>query len=397
MRVLYLSYNGLLDPLGQSQVLQYLVGLAALGHRIVLVTYEKADEWANESHRAETRRKVDAAGIRWIPLTYRQGGIGPLINIANGMVLSFFLAIRHRIQIVHPRGYITAIIAGVLKTLLRVRFIFDPRSFWPDERVEMGIWQADSMPYGVAKRLEQWFLSASDAVVSLTEAGVRVMRSYPYLAGRQKRFVVITTCTNLELFRPSPAPPEPGRPFTLGYLGTVGLPYLLDEVFAALALARSIRSDSRLLVLNRRDHAYIRARAEASGLPPEAIELKSVSHDQITAELWRMSVGIVFITPTPSRECCAPTKLGEFLGAGIPCLANAGVGDLERILKGDETGVVIPSFEPSALEAGVRAVMDLAEQPGIAERCVASARRHFALADGVRSYDRLYRDLVPQL
>ena len=38
-RALFLSYDGMTDPLGPSQVLPYLVGLAARGHRITLISF----------------------------------------------------------------------------------------------------------------------------------------------------------------------------------------------------------------------------------------------------------------------------------------------------------------------------------------------------------------------
>lgn len=39
-KVLYISYDGILEPLGQSQVLAYLKKLA-LGRNIYLLTFEK--------------------------------------------------------------------------------------------------------------------------------------------------------------------------------------------------------------------------------------------------------------------------------------------------------------------------------------------------------------------
>ena len=394
MRVLYLSYNGLLDPLGQSQVLQYLIGLAALGHKIVLLTYEKADEWANESHREAARRATADAGIRWIPLTYHRRPSGPATayDVAVGGIRALFLVLRHRIEIVHARGYVMAVIALLLKVVFRVRFIFDPQSFWPDERVEMGIWREGSRAHRVAKWLEQQFLANADAVVSLTASGADTMRAFPYLRGKATRFEVITTCTDLSLFRPRSSPPA--EPFTLGYLGTVGTPYLLDEVFIAFLVARKLRSGARLLILNRRDHAFISERARACGVPPEAMELKGVEHQGVVEELWRMTAGVIFITPTVCRRSCAPTKLGELLGAGVPCIANAGVGDLERVLKGEGVGVVVPDFSAPALQAGVQALLRLTEESDIAERCAAVARRYFSLEQGVRAYDGLYTEVA---
>lgn len=40
MNVLYISYDGMTDPLGQSQVLPYLTGLSKSGYRFKLVPFE---------------------------------------------------------------------------------------------------------------------------------------------------------------------------------------------------------------------------------------------------------------------------------------------------------------------------------------------------------------------
>src|SRR4051794_20204501 len=41
--VLYITYDGLTDPLGRSQVLPYLTGLAERGHRITVLSCEKPE------------------------------------------------------------------------------------------------------------------------------------------------------------------------------------------------------------------------------------------------------------------------------------------------------------------------------------------------------------------
>jgi len=49
--VLYLSYDGMTDPLGGSQVLPYLVGLSKLGHRITLQILAQQETGALEALR----------------------------------------------------------------------------------------------------------------------------------------------------------------------------------------------------------------------------------------------------------------------------------------------------------------------------------------------------------
>ncbi len=60
---LYLTRNGLLEPLGQSQVFCYLRGLTQ-EHRIILITYEKDDDWSDTQRVVKMRAECNRLGIR---------------------------------------------------------------------------------------------------------------------------------------------------------------------------------------------------------------------------------------------------------------------------------------------------------------------------------------------
>ncbi|HTF80814.1 MAG TPA: hypothetical protein VL947_03780, partial [Cytophagales bacterium] len=68
MRVLYLSYDGMTDPLGQSQVIPYLCGLSKLGHKIHLVSFEKKVNYKHSRSIVEAILAQD--GITWHPRFY---------------------------------------------------------------------------------------------------------------------------------------------------------------------------------------------------------------------------------------------------------------------------------------------------------------------------------------
>ena len=55
--ILYISYDGMLEPLGQSQVLAYLKWLA-VGRSIHLVSYEKQNDWANIAERKRISQDI---------------------------------------------------------------------------------------------------------------------------------------------------------------------------------------------------------------------------------------------------------------------------------------------------------------------------------------------------
>jgi len=82
--VLYISYNGMLDPLGQSQVLPYLRELAARGVQFTLLSFERAKAFEADGERAcqELRATLAAENIEWHWLKYHQRPSLPATSLA---------------------------------------------------------------------------------------------------------------------------------------------------------------------------------------------------------------------------------------------------------------------------------------------------------------------------
>lgn len=394
--VLYISYDGMLEPLGQSQVLAYLERLAP-GRRIHLLSFEKAEDWADAPRREALRARIHAAGIVWHPRRYhkRPSALATAWDVMVGVVAGLWLAWRHRLSIVHARSYVPALMALVLKRLAGLRFLFDMRGFWADERVDGRLWPRDGHMYRIAKWCERRFLLNADHVVSLTHAGVAEMQAFDYLQGRMPPVTVIPTCADLSRFVPIDGQRDP-RSFTLGYVGSAGTWYLFDAAVAAFVALRALRPDARLLVVNRGEHDHIRACLRSAGIPESCVELRRADPSEMPLLMARMDATVFFIKPVFSKQASAPTKLGELLGCGVPVLANAGVGDMATILAEDEVGVAVSSFDAESLQQGVRDLLALAAEPDIRERCVDSARRHFALDAGVSNYAAIYDGLAGQ-
>lgn len=390
--LLYLSYDGVLEPLGQSQVLSYLEQLAH-ERTIHLLSFEKPEDWSDKAGRARVHARMVAAGIRWYPRPYhkRPTALATCWDIAVGSLTGLWLVLRYRLRIVHARSYVAAVMALFLKQLTGAKFVFDMRGFWADERVDGGLWPRGGSMYRVAKWFERRFLLNADHVVSLTHAAVREMAVFAYLQGHTPPMTVIPTCADLARFRPPDSPAANG--FVLGYVGSAGTWYLFDATVACFNQLLLMRPDARLLIINRGEHVYIRERLAASGIPETAYELKAAQHSEIPGEMARMHAGVFFIKPVFSKQASAPTKLGEFLGCGIPCLSNTGVGDMAEILQVDRVGVAVDAFDDATLATSLQKLLALAAAPDTAARCVAAAQRHFSLEQGVASYRAIYRSL----
>ena len=392
-RVLYLSYDGMLEPLGESQVLRYLERLS-ISNKIILISFEKYADWQQIEKRETFRAEVQMAGVIWIPLRYhnRPNILATAYDIFRGFWLGVWIVLKYRVRIVHARSYVPSIIALALKKLFYLRFIFDMRGFWADERVDGGLWSRDGHLYNLAKWFERRFLIRADHVVSLTYSAVRIMKKFSYLQSRLPVFTVIPTCVDLRRFKFHNDRLRE-EPFVLGYLGSVGSRYMFHKVAEAFAVLLRLRPNARLLVVNRGGHAYIYQHLQKAAVPQSLVEVTSVPHSEVPTLIARMHAGIFFYKPAFSNAATAPTKLGEFLGCGIPCLSNVGVGDMAELLQREGVGIAIESFDEDSLYQGLSQLLSLCADPEVSERCVAAAQRNFSLDEGVARYERIYKSL----
>ncbi len=313
--ILFISYDGMLEPLGQSQVLAYQEKLARK-HDIHILSFEKELDWSDEANRKSVVARMQDAGIFWHPCRYhkRVSALATTYDILIGIVTGLYIIHKYKLDVIHARSYVPSVMALVLKFLTRKKYIFDMRGFWADERTDGGIWPKKGPLFKVAKWFERRFLINADHIVALTDAARLEIEKFPYLKNKPLKISIIPTCADLSKFsRDSP----PTGEFVLGYVGSAGTWYLFDEVVSFYRALLQIRPNAKFLILNRHDNSYIRQRLKMGGVPDESVEIIQANHNDVSALMRRMHAGIFFYKPTFSRLGCSPTKLGEFLGCGI--------------------------------------------------------------------------------
>jgi glycosyltransferase involved in cell wall biosynthesis len=395
------SYDGVLEPLGESQVLQYLEGLAR-NYPILLMSFEKPSDWADASRRRAMMQRTAACGIRWIPLRYTKSPvlISTAYDILRGLLSSIYFALRYRVKFVHARSYVPSVIALSMKRLLGTGFIFDMRGFWPDERVNAGQWDAEGRVYRTAKWFERRFLKSADVIVSLTHAAAKEMRTRPYLKSDKLDIEVIPTCVNSGLFRPVDRPDDDKAQlaseskFVLGCVGSVTGWSRFDAVLDFFACLTKRRPEARLLVLNRGQHDQIHQLIGEKKIPAESIQVASVEFGEVSNMMALMDAGVFFYTPSFSELARSPTKMAEFLACGVPCVTNRGIGDSATILSASDIGVVLDDFGSEEFTRGAREILELARQEAVRDRCVKVAEECFSLQSGIESYCRIYARIV---
>lgn len=389
--VLYISYDGILEPLGQSQVLPYLEKLSDRGARFILLSFEKPSDVGSTILR-DTKARMAAAGIRWVPLRYHKRPVllATGFDLLRGMLRGVIIVVRERVGVVHCRSYVASLIGWLLKRWLGVRFLFDMRGFWADERVEGGLWHSGSLLYRLTKRLERRFLNDSDEIVTLTErARSEVERRQGIPAGR---ISVIPTCVDLDKFiPPATIRPDISSPVFI-YTGSVGTWYLLSEMLRFVKQAIRRFSRARFLLLTR-NHDEASLEIERARLLPSAVTVASVPPAEVPIWLARAHAGLAFYKPGVGRQGTCPTKVGEYLAMGLPVVVNDAVGDMEQIIGGNGVGTVLSRFTPESYDRALQELERLWADPTLASRCRSVAESHFSLEMGADRYWAIYQRL----
>lgn len=398
MTALYICYQSLLDPLTQTQVVAYLEGLARGGYRVVLLTFEPRPLKPEEVR--VWRDRLGALGVTWQWCRYHKRPTVPatLFDVAVGVAVGWWLVRKYGVRLVHARAHVPGLMALGIRLLTRTRFLFDVRGFMAEEYADAGVWRPGGILFRWTKRVERVLVRSADGIVVLTEQARRIFRGWYPRELRGKPLEVIPCCVDFRRL-PTMPPAAATAPPALAYAGKLGGWYLTDEMAGFVAAAAEQVPDLRWRVWTQSDGRGLVAAARAAGVG-DRLEVGYLPPDELAAALTRVRAGLAFIKPSFSKRASSATKVGEYLVAGLPVVATAGVGDTDEILarprgQAGPVGVLVDTFTSAAYRAAARDLLRLLDDPGTAARCKAVAREYYHLEDvGWPRYRRLYQVLL---
>jgi len=380
--VLFISYNGLLEPLGQSQALAYVEELSGT-YRFSILSYEKLDGSAAEARRiGELEDRLRRSGIEWVRLRYhkRPSLLATAYDVAVGIRVASRVARERRTALLHARGYVPAAIAWGTHRRCGIPYVFDVRGLQAEEYVDGGIWRPGSLPVRITKRVERVLLRDAAGIVTLTEAIRPHLRTLLREESREEPvpWAVVPCCVDLERFRPDPeerrrvrAELELGERPTLVYSGSVGTWYLVQEMLGYYREARAAVPDLALLLLVNGGRGAVELALRAHGISDDDVRVVQATPESMPGYLAAADVGISFIRPCLSKLASSPTKVGEYLASGLPVVLNRGIGDSDRLgesgaaqLLGATDGEIAEAARalPSLLELGADLPRRVAEE-----------------------------------
>ena len=396
MRTLYICYFGLREPLVQTQVLPYLRELSCAGVVVNLLTFEPdvKSRWPARELEAE-RARLASEGVRWLCLPYHKRPSVPatVYDILRGAWFAARLTRRERLDVLHARTHVPLAMALLARLLAPARLVFDIRGLIAEEYADAGVWSEESLPYRAVKRLERAGVRRADQIVVLTR------RARKWLAGTglapAERVEVIPCCVDLSRYGGAEGSAAGGGRFEVIYAGSVTGLYMLAEMGRFFAELRAREPRAFLRVLTMAPPSAVAEVLRGCGLSPEDFWVGSAPAEEVPQYLRRARLGISFRKQTFSQIAASPTKIPEYLAAGLPVVSSAGIGDTDELLEGERVGVVVREFTREAYAGAAAEALRLAATPEIAGRCAEVARKHFDLVSvGGERYRGVYRRLA---
>jgi glycosyltransferase involved in cell wall biosynthesis len=404
---LYICYFGVNEPLVQTQVIPYLHELVRDGHEISLVTFEgKTEELWNDQLGA-IKRSLAEKGIDWHWLKYhkRFSALATAYDIVRGAFFVRRMIGRKKLDILHGRVHVPTLMGALGRKLSRrkPKLLFDIRGFFPEEYTDAGIWPENGWLYRSAKRVERWLLKEANGFVVLTEKARQILFPGSDSTGVDqfgRPVQVIPCCVDLERFQQHGKAERSDMREQLGtvgrlvvaYIGSFGGWYLTDEMIELFAAAREYRPDSFALILTQRGTEKISQRLQKRGFLESDFLVRAVPPGEIADYLAASDIAISFIKACYSKLSSSPTKIAEYLAAGLPVIANGGVGDVDDLIIGNKVGTIVEDFSKGSYIKALREVEALGD---VRNRCREVSIKEFDLSMvGGTRYRFIYSNLL---
>lgn len=405
LKTLYISYFGMTKHLSHSQVIPYLQGLAAGGIEVTVLSFEErqSDRQRELEEMARLKALLAVSKIDWKWLRYHKRPSLPATayDVAIGSLYAAWLVWRKKIEVVHSRGYVPLPMALFCKWVCGAKLVFDVRGLMAEEYVDAGHWKAGSLPFRATKWFERRAFRNADSVIVLTNRIRDVLRSASKELQTSRAPVrVIPCCVEVERFGTTTDRLATrnqlgisGGP-VLAYVGSLGTWYMGQEMVRLFKELLRIRPQAMFLVMTQSPEIAVEL-FEREGIPRDRYSAVTVKSEEIPKFLSAADLAVAFIKPCYSKVSSSPTKIGEYLAAGLPFISNRGIGDIDELLQRNAVGALVDGFDEKEYAGAVRAVLQMIEaDSNIHQRCRSVAEQNFSMRTiGQPAYVSVYREL----
>ena len=361
--VLYISLTGITEPLGQSQVLEYLIDLSE-DNNIYLLSYERKKD-LDELNKVKST--INENNIKWRYLEYsnKYGVFSTIMQLVVGFSYTLKVMKSSNIDIIHTRSFIPAVLGLLLKKLFSKKLIYDIRGFSIDEKIDQGRLSKKSFLYKILKSLDAYIYKNSDFVVTLTHKAKKILIEEFKLS--ENIIEVIPTCANEKLFTVLSDNQKKSFRIENNYelddkiiihTGNVQGWYDFEKEVQLVKKLIEMDDKIRFLVLNKNQHEYIFEVFTKYSIDKKYLKVLSASFEDVHKYLNISNCSLFFITPSYSKLASAPTKFAENVACLLPSITNSNVGDMNYYIEEFDVGFLFDLNDFNNIESKLLDILE---------------------------------------
>lgn len=366
MRICFITFDSLNEGVGQSQIVPLVKGLSRKGYKVTVISFEKVEN-------SNLKLDLEQVGVNWMAFKFGESGI-------RGLPKRIYLMTRNlpKPDIFHCRSDLP-IISLVLRMNTRP-FLWDVRSLWYEQKLIIEGRTPSGLLYKLARRIERYAAKNATAINVLAEPllGELVARNGVI----PKIRTVIPTSVDLEKFGFVNPDNSVKRLLVSGTLND------FYDITTTRKILRAFK-DSGFSIEWARG-----AESKRANLSESFIEVDIIKHSDMPLKIAQSSFGIA-ICRTDCLQVLKgvmPTKIAEFLSVGRPVIVSRGMGDLDRLLKESNTGIVLEEgMDVTEVVAKANHLLLDAELP---KRCRKLAEDHFSMDSAIAEYSKTYKLMI---
>ncbi|MBD8084617.1 glycosyltransferase family protein [Chryseobacterium caseinilyticum] len=384
-KIAYISYNGMNEALGSSQVLTYLYKLSS-EYQYHLISLEKPEDFSDKEKMDNLMQSLYKKDIHWHPILYKTDKLGKLMNFFYLLAKTSKITKRENIKFAHCRSYFPAFVAYLLK----LTYLFDTRGFAFDESADVGSFNRQGFVFKLLKIVEKAIYRNAAGINKLSFEGRRtILENELFDKGDQiKNISVIPTCVDLDRFKFIHRNYQ--SPVKIGYVGTAVGWYDFEKTLEVIKKIGE-QIPYHFTIFNSGQHDYINEKLKQFHIPAEKVNLEKVSFQEMPERLAEFEIALFYIHPFFSKRASAATKLGELLATGIPVITNSGVGDHDFYINNNDIGKIIDFNDLE--KYNFKEIFENLRSEKTSQKCREIAERYFSVEKGVDDYKNIYRQI----
>ena len=387
---IYLTHDGVLDHIGQSQIFPYLK-IYSRQTKVFLISFEKKEN----IHKAlKLKNSKECENIHWIILNYHKNIFLKIIDLLNLSIKVIFLIKKYKLSLIHCRSYFPTLITYFISFFFQIKYIFDIRDFWADEGIEIKKYK---FIYRFVKKIEGRIINKSAHIVCLTNAAKNYI-SNNYNIDLSK-ITVIPCGTDFDLFNRKKLNKRRllkifrdlklKNKKVLLYYGSLGENYLIHKMLNLFKYLKSDNNDWIFMFVINNAHNQLEKILKKNNIQMRDFRILKSSRIDLPYYLFFADISVFFYRSGMRSIGCSPTKLADLFAMNIPIITSSNLGDMKyKISLAKNNSLLMDILHRSKVVGGIKKI--LSNKPFVQIRKNSS---YYNYRYGTQKYINIYKSI----